>query len=166
MRINVILALLLMLHPASSAEIAAYDAMVFRDPRAFVPRLIIQKGEQVEPKNSIQNAMLVIHWSPPPKGETECYQISGVEGFHSRERVERFIKDFHALPREGEEVPPLLVAGNNWGAGSELISHLRDLSKTHGFDIYLWSDRAFTQASLLPEPADRLAKIRKAFGTP
>jgi hypothetical protein len=154
-----ILALFLML-PALSAE----EGMIFRDPRSFAPRMVIRKGERVDPVNTIQQALLVIHWFPTPDGGREEYQISGIDGYHSRERVERFLSAFYALP--GNDAPPLIVAGNNWGAGSVLVSTMGKLSKTKGFDIYLWSDRNFKQAALAPEPADRLAMIRKAFGMP
>lgn len=157
-----LLAGLLLLIPSASR--AADDApLTYADPRAAHLYLGIQKGEDVKDHSWIKNSLLIVSWAPAPSGEWMVYQISGIDGYHSRERVEAFLKRFYELPpdKSGDTVN-VIVTGNNWGAGSELQETLRPLSKAHSFDVY-FANQSFNQVRLEPEPAERLEEIRKAF---
>jgi len=158
-----LLAGLLLLIP--SASLTAEEALLtFIDPRSTHLYLGIQKGEDTKDPNPINRSLLIVCWVPAPTGESLVYQISGIEGYHSRERVESFLKSFYEQSQDkpGDSVN-VIVAGNNWAAGQELKTCLKPLSKAHGFDVYFANPNGFKEVRLQPEPADRLERIRKAF---
>ena len=158
-----LLAGLLLLIPSASR--AADDApLTYSDPRAAHLYLGIQKGEDVKDHSWIKNSLLIVSWAPAPDGKFFVYQISGIDGYHSRERVEAFLQSFYKLPADKQgDVVNVIVAGNNWGAGQELKECLKPLSKAHSFDVYFANQSAFTQVRLEPEPTERLERIRRAF---
>jgi hypothetical protein len=158
-----LLAGLLLLIPSASP--AAEDALLtFIDPRATHLYRGIQKGEDTKDPNPISRSLLIVSWAPAPNGEMLVYQISGIEGYHSKERVESFLKSFYEVPpdKSGDPVN-VIVAGNNWAAGQELKNCLKPLSKAHAFDVFFANPSGFKEVRLQPEPEDRLERIRKAF---
>ncbi|YCM43408.1 hypothetical protein V2O64_19050 [Verrucomicrobiaceae bacterium 227] len=141
----------------------------FRDPRQ--PALLyhwIDKGTEVESPPQISRSLLIICWSPGPKGEFESYQISGIDGFHTRERTEAFLETFYKMAqpkRVGPERLNLIVAGNNWGSGKSLQKKLMILSKEKKFNVFYAGGWGFQKAILINEPPDRLKMIKIAFQT-
>lgn len=156
--------LLLSALPLRSAdESAPLDFLIFFDPRPSYLHLKIEKGEEVEARGPT-NSLLIICWAPAPDGKFWVYQISGIDGYHSRERVDSFLKHFYEIsPDKPGAAENIIIAGNNWGAGLELKEFLKPLSKVHSFDVYFAGSRAFKEVRFQREPADRLERIRKAF---
>ncbi len=151
------------IHDPSTSPVVL-EELIFRDPRPAGLFLHIQKGEDEASPTMTARSLLIICWMPSPEGKWNVYQISGVEGYHSRERVESFLKHYYQLPPfKGEETTNVIVTGNNWGAGMELTACLKQLSKEHHFDVFRADRGYFKEARLEKEPADRQEQIRKAF---
>jgi hypothetical protein len=91
----------------------------FNDPRQTISIYEwIRDGKPEQRIRQLNNSILIICWMPDSNGKFESYQISGIDGFHSRERIELFLHAFYALdqPKEvGTERLNVIVAGNNWG---------------------------------------------------
>lgn len=129
-----------------------------RDPR--YAREWIRGGEMVE----AGHALLIIHWQPAPDRQFGVYQISGLEGYHSRARVEAFLAAFYGgYPKKGPDVPGIVLCGNNWGSSIELRPALTAHSARLGFSVSYVGGWAFFRAQLLDEPEPRLAALRQAF---
>lgn len=139
----------------------------FNDPRQTISIYEwIRDGKPEQRIRLLNNSILIICWVPDSNGKFESYQISGIEGFHSRERIELFLDAFYALdqPKEvGVERLNVIVAGNNWGAGIALKEKLKALSREHKFSVFYAGGWAFREARLIEEPEARQAMIREAF---
>jgi hypothetical protein len=139
----------------------------FNDPRQTISIYEwIRDGKPEQRIRQLNNSILIICWMPDSNGKFESYQISGIDGFHSRERIELFLHAFYALdqPKEvGTERLNVIVAGNNWGAGIALKEKLMALSKEHKFSVFYAGGWAFRKARLIEEPEARQAMIREAF---
>ncbi len=139
----------------------------FQDPRQTLSLYSwIEDGSDVDPVRSINHSILIICWMPDPEGKFETYQISGIDGYHSRKRTEAFLDAIYELkqPKEvGGKRLNVLVAGNNWGAGHSLKEKLRKLSKEHKFSVFYAGGWAFRKAILIEEPEARLKMIKEAF---
>jgi hypothetical protein len=145
----------------------------FMDPRqtvSFYPW--IEDGKAIEDVRSISTSILLICWHPAPDksagpdGTYLRYQISGLDGYHTKEQVERFLTAFYDLDHRsevGSKVPNVIVAGNNWGAGLELGSKLKELSKAKSFAVFYAGGWAFSRALLISEPEARLKLIQEAY---
>jgi len=138
----------------------------FHDPRQTISLYEwIDDGVDVEETRSISNSILIICWMPDKDGKYETYQISGIEGKHSRSHVEKFLKEFYKLelPKEAGRGPlNVMIAGNNWGAGMGLKETLVKLSKKHSFSVFYAGGWTFQKAVLTSEPAGRLKLIKEA----
>lgn len=126
----------------------------------------IEYGREIQKIRQISQSILIICWMPNPHGKFNTYQISGIEGYFPRERIEAFLESFYAReqPKEADDRPlNVIVAGNNWGAGRELKEKLQKLSKENKFTVFLAGGWAFQKAVLIKEPVPRLKMIREAF---
>ena len=90
--------LLLVLSPAHAEDVAKMIpfSLEFHDPRqtvSFYPW--IENGEERSKFSLISNSILLICWSPAPNGAFERYQISGLDGYHTKEQ--RFLTAFYEL---------------------------------------------------------------------
>jgi hypothetical protein len=153
---------LLVLFAILTGSLAAQDfSFEFQDPRSMAYlRKWFDRGVEDEAKTDILGSLLIIHW------RGRGYQISGVDGIHERPRVEAFLRAFYAArpPERSSQVENVILAGNEWAIGDyELDQTLKQLSKTHSFEVYRSGGWAFTKAKLSPEPPHRLARIQKAF---
>lgn len=141
----------------------------FRDPRQLVIlHEWIDKGSVKNRPVSgpINHSILIICWMPDPTGGFDTYQISGIEGYHSREKVETFLRKFYELeqPKNAGWSPVnLVLAGNNWGAGQSLHEVLKTLSEKFEFKVFYSGGWAFEKAILVREPQYRLSMVQKAF---
>lgn len=139
----------------------------FNDPRQTISIYEwIRDGKPEQRIRQLSNSILIICWMPDSNGKFESYQISGIDGFHSRELIELFLHAFYALdqPEEvGTERLNVILAGNNWGAGIVLKEKLMALSKEHKFSVFYAGGWAFRKARLIEEPEARQAMIREAF---
>ena len=148
----------------------------FHDPRQLIEFYEnTRNGEEIDRVRHISKSILIIHWMTPPRefsdfkeGNTDFdnYQISGIEGYHRLTTVERFVEEFYKLdPAKISHSKRLniIVAGNNWGAGKQLIDLLKPISKKHSISVYFAGGWTFQKAKLIKEPPARLELIRKAF---
>ena len=139
----------------------------FQDPRQTVSVYEwIRDGETDQQIRQLNHSILIICWMSASNDKFASYQISGIDGFHSRERIESFLDAFYALDQPKEmaaERLNIIVAGNNWGAGIALKEKLKALSKKHKFSVFSAGGWAFREARLIEEPGTRLAMIREAF---
>ncbi|MDB4265216.1 hypothetical protein N9891_00545 [bacterium] len=154
--------------PSNSQQLEESSFLDFRDPRQFgYCYEWISDGEEKNANDlrSLSHSILIVCWSPSPEGEFRSYQISGIDGYHSAETVESFLRALYAkeVPKTAYGRLNVIVSGNNWGAGKELGPCLKDLSKAHKFSVFYIGGWAFTKARLQEEPADRLKYIRSAF---
>src|SRR5687767_12176075 len=100
--------------------------MELSDPRLAVHEYIeewIRAGEERTPPQYPWNGILIIHWLAAPNGNAHTYQIGGLPGYHSKERVQAFLDAFYtkeALAKLGRPVPNVVVCGSGWGAGRSL----------------------------------------------
>jgi hypothetical protein len=139
------------------------------DPRAHVfgyASEIIRAGVERDSYQYPWKAIIIIHWMPAPNGKVDTYQIGGIPGYHSKERVEAFLKAFYskaAFPNAGPEVPNVVLCGNNWGAGQEISRFLVDYSKAFGFSAFSVGGWAFWTVKLIDEPEPRKTAIKRAF---
>ena len=122
----------------------------------------------IEPKTTkyISNSIIIISWMPAPDGKFGTYQIGGLEGYHSKEQVERFLTKFYEADNQKEtktERPNIILAGNNWGAGHELKDTLRKLSNDKTLSVYYVGGWAFSKVDLITESEASKKLIEKAF---
>jgi len=146
-----------------------YNSLVFSDPRApRFPRevLWLRDGELVREYPADNHPLLIISWMPSPTKKNHVYQISGIEGYYSRELLDLFLKKFYQLQAAGgagAKSPGILVAGNNWASGVELGETLKPLTKKFQFEAAFLANYGFQKASLMKEPEGRLKMIKQAF---
>ena len=57
----------------------------------------------------------------------------------------------------------IIIAGNNWGAGIQLLPKLKELSSRYSLSIFYAGGWAFKSVLLHPEPENRLKHIKEAF---
>jgi hypothetical protein len=149
-------------------------SLEFRDPRQTPDfHVWIEDGKLRPPGRSISASILIICWSPAPNRSPESrspfeqYQISGLDGYHTKEQIERFLTAFYDLDHQnseiGSKVPNVILAGNNWGAGLELQPKLQKLSKAESFAVFYAGGWAFSKALLIAEPEARLKLIQAAY---
>ena len=122
----------------------------------------------VEPKTPkiISNSIIIISWMPAPDGSFGRYQIGGLEGYHSKEQVVRFLAKFYETDHQKEtknDRPNIVLAGNGWGAGHELKDTLRKLSSDKTLGVYYVGGWAFSKVDLIAESEARKKLIEKAF---
>lgn len=156
------------------------DSLTFKDPRPSATlfrytSLSFDNG--VAPKNSplVSQPILVINWYPPedqnnpqlsePKftDSNGAWQISGLTGYFTQTEVESILKQVYNLYSRDEKllVPDLIVAGNNWGAGTQINPVIGELSKKYKFRSYHIGG-PFMKAILNPEPEVRIKLLKEA----
>lgn len=122
----------------------------------------------VEPKTTklISNSIIIISWMPAPDGTSGRYQIGGLDGYHSKLQVERFLAKFYEADHQKEtktDRPNIVLAGNNWGAGHELKDTLRKLSSDKTLGVYYVGGWAFSKVDLITEAEARKKLIEKTY---
>jgi len=170
---NFFIALILLAGTAfgQDSKVSEPDPMILKDPRLDAykvwPSEYFRDGSDLPLTRSMpySNAVLIIARMNIRDGTACDYQISGIDGRHSKERVESFLKAYYAPP-EGDpkkgEASNVIILGDNWGAGGDLFELLKRLSKERAFSVYA-TMTPFHQVQLMDEPKDRLAAIRHAF---
>lgn len=139
----------------------------FHDPRGIVSfHEWIVDGKEKQKYSSVSNSLLIISWMPVPDRSKNGYQISGIDGYHSKETVVKFLQAFYSqgAPKGVHGMPVnILIAGNNWGSGKELKSPL-EITRKNSISVFHAGGWGFQKAHLAPEPKGRLKLIKKAFG--
>jgi hypothetical protein len=123
-------------------------------------------GEEPKAIRQISNSILIICWMPAQDGTLGGFQISGLDGYHTREQVEKFLNQFYDADHQKETqmgTPNIILAGNNWGAGFELKETLKALSAKKSIAVYYVGGWPFSKASLIPEPAPRKRLIARTY---
>jgi hypothetical protein len=134
----------------------------FEDPRGGpMPREWIRGGIEMSPEEAFP--LLVICWVPSPEGKFEAYQISGIPGYHSQERLKAFLTAFYSAAQSGSRRPSVIVCGNSWAGGAFLRESLMSLSQKFGFSVWAYPGRLFHSVRFVEEPKERLAAIQRAF---
>lgn len=149
----------------TDAQIENLRTRTLTDPRK---RLSNSTEDGVEPKSLklMSNAIIIIRWMPAPDGTSGGYQIGGLDGYHSREQVERFLTKFYEADHQKEtktDRPNIVMTGNNWGAGVEMLDALRKLSSDKTLGIEYIPPWPFSKADLIAESEARKKLIEKAF---
>lgn len=148
--------------PASELQISTLN-----DPRqvgAFYT--LFEDGKEPKTEIAINHSILIICWMAAPDGSFGKYQIGGLDGYHTKQQVERFLARFYEMDhlKETKTAPPnIILAGNNWGVGLELKDTLRDISAKKSLSVYYIGGWAFSKVSLIPEPDLRKELIIRAF---
>jgi hypothetical protein len=161
---------LLALSPAASADdpppVQRYGP-ILNDPR--LPMSLYQmfdSGEEPKIIRPINNSVMIICWMPSPDGSFGRYQISGLDGYHTKEQVEKFLARFYEADHQQEtqmDRPNILIAGNNWGAGLELKNLLKDISARKSIAVFYAGGWAFSKVALITEPASRKGLIERTY---
>jgi hypothetical protein len=156
-------------HSVFAGEITPNDQLsrTLTDPRK-APAFFTMFEDGVAPKTTklISNSIIIISWMPAPDGRVGIYQIGGLEGYHSKEQVERFLAKFYAADHQKEtkkDRPNIVLAGNNWAAGMELADTLGKLSKDKSLGVYYIGGWAFSKVDLLTESEARKKLIEKCY---
>jgi hypothetical protein len=127
---------------------------------------MFDSGEVPKAIRHINNSILIICWMPAPDGTFGRFQISGLDGYHTKEQVEKFLNRFYDADHQKEtqmDTPNVVLAGNNWGAGLELKETLKALSAKKAIAVYYVGGWAFSKASLIPEPDSRKRLITRTY---
>ena len=140
----------------------------FQDPRRQAGfHAWIEDGEKRQEIRLIDRSILIICWTPDhSKGDTETYEISGLQGRHSEAHAKRFLDEFYAAEQsepKGQEASNVIIVGTGWGSGIVLREKLEELSQKHSFSVfYTQLSGVIGKGSLIEEPEWRLSLIRKA----
>ena len=128
---------------------------------------MFDSGEDPKVMRLINNSILIICWlAPAPDGAFNKYQISGLDGYHTKEQVEKFLNRFYEADHKKEtqmDTPNIILAGNNWGAGSDLKATLKSLSTKKALAVYFVGGWAFSKATLIPELESRKRLIERTY---
>ncbi len=167
-------ALLFAIISAASLPCFAEDAApaqrygdTLRDPRQ--PMSLYQmfdSGEEPKVMRQINNSILIICWMPASDGTFGRYQISGLDGYCTRDQVVKFLNRFYEADHRKEtqmDTPNIVLAGNNWGAGLDLKPTLKALSAKKAIAVYYVGGWAFSKVSLIPEPDSRKRLIVRSY---
>ena len=115
---------------------ASVGSVVTSDPRPPIYRTFSLGNES---KQNLHEMTLIIAWSPTQKGRTgkSGYQIWGDERILSKKQLTQSLRTLYESYADwGDRKPHVLVMGNDWGAGSELNSLMKKLSKDHSIDTF------------------------------
>lgn len=126
----------------------------------------MRSGIELETRQRATNSIIIIHWIRTSNGLSDTYQIGGIPGYHSKERVEAFLSAFYSrstFPKAGPDVPNVVICGNEWGAGNEIRRILTGYSKTFGFSVFIVPNWGFKTAKLIDEPEPRRSTLQRAF---
>jgi hypothetical protein len=127
---------------------------------------MFDSGEEPKVIRHITNSILIICWMPAPDGTFGRFQISGLDGYHTKEQVKKFLNRFYDADHQKEtqmDTPNIVLAGNNWGAGLELKETLKALSAKKAIAVYYVGGWAFSKALLIPEPDSRRKLIARTY---
>ncbi len=153
--------------PADEPVISQQGGSTLHDPRQPVTfHTMFEAGEEPKSTRTISNSIMIICWMPAPDGTFGRYQISGIDGYHTKEQVERFLIRFYDANHQTEtksDDPNIILAGNNWGAGHELRDALKSISGSKSIGVFYVGGWAFTKVSLIPEPELRKKLIERSF---
>jgi hypothetical protein len=150
-------------------KISAY-VRVFRDPRAYHGfNAGIQNGKLVE-SGSISHSILIFDWRPAPDGQSDVFQISGLDGYFKERHVAAFLREFYKLSAEQKAAKksrfPLMnivAASNNWGPFGGLQSVFEELSGKYGLTVFYVGGSAYDRTDLIEEGALSRPLIEEAF---
>jgi hypothetical protein len=152
---------------AGETSPAPHFGDTLNDPRQPMSlHLMFDSGEEPEATRNISNSILIICWMPAPDGVFGRYQIGGLDGYHTKDQVEKFLHRFYEADHQKETqmgTPNIVLAGNNWGAGLELKEDLKGLSAKKAVAVYYVGGWAFSKASLIPEPDSRKRLITRTY---
>jgi len=115
---------------------ASVGLVVTTDPRPPIYRTFSLGKES---KQNLHEMTLIIAWSPTQKGRTgkSGYQIWGDERILSKKQLTQSLRTLYESYADwGDRKPHVLVMGNDWGAGSELNSLMKKLSKDQSIDTF------------------------------
>ena len=127
---------------------------------------MLDSGEEPKVMRQISNSILIICWMPASDGSFGRYQIGGLEGYHTKEQVEKFLNRFYDADHQKEtrmSTPNIILAGNNWGAGLELKETLKELSAKKAIAVYHVGGWAFSKVKLIQEPDPRRKLIARTY---
>lgn len=152
---------------AEDAVTAQRYGDTLRDPRQ--PMNLYQmfdSGEELKVMRHIDNSILIICWMPASDGTFGRYQISGLDGYCTRDQVVKFLNRFYEADHRKEtqmDIPNIVLAGNNWGAGHDLKPALKAVSAKKAIAVYYVGGWAFSKISLIPEPDSRKRLIVRSY---
>ncbi|MCB1208788.1 MAG: hypothetical protein KDK97_05655 [Verrucomicrobiales bacterium] len=151
-------------HEPSSAQ---RFGSVLNDPRQTVSLYqMFDGGEEPKTMRPINNSIMIICWMPSAEGVLGSYQISGLDGYHTKEQVKKFLARFYESDHQKEtqlDRPNIVLAGNNWGAGLELKETLKALSAKKSIAVFYAGGWAFSRVSLIQEPDSRKCLIERSY---
>ena len=99
----------------------------FWDPRNNAELLEwIKDGEVSNYYDELNHSILIVAWDPNPERQRGVYQISGIDGYYSRDYIYAFLDALYLLKqpktKNSMNLKPLniIVTGNNWGMEENL----------------------------------------------
>lgn len=128
------------------------------DPRPPIYRTF-SLGEKAQ--QTLSDSIVIIAWATPPRGTKKTgYQIWGDNRILSKDQLAPSLRSLCKTAESWSYPPPLIVVGNQWGAGRELDPLMKALSKRHKIDtFYYGGSYGFDAVAFKEEEKSRKKRI-------